>query len=209
MTQSLNTSVSEEKIGRLKDLLTPVLRRLLQSEEQAQELIECPEFVTGFEGFASKLLARFTNTFTVVAKRVDYTRTPMEAIRATGRAEYLDEGIVNTMPRRCQGVVENVEVVFFRAKRQLTTEEQEQECAQCNLDLDPYAQAAINEQDPAFADNYPNGSQWDRKGKVASYLAFDRWSGRRKVICDHNDDDWYGRWWFAGVRKSSPPQAEK
>lgn len=168
------------------------------------------EFVQSLERKLQEMIAEANNTFTVVAKRVDYTRAPAEVIRATGRSTaYVDWNVVATMPRRCKGIVKNVEVVFFWTGRRLTAEEEEQECAKHNLDPDPYAQAAVNEQDSAFADKYPNGSQWNRDGKVASYLAFDRWGGdRRFVDCHRGDRDWYDYWWFAGVRKVFPPQAE-
>ena len=86
---------------------------------------------------------------------------------------------------------------------------------------DPISVAAVNEADPAFADEKPHGTHWkDAKGKWC-YAAFhrwdddgrhvlvnrydsdwlDRWGDGREVNICRSDDDWDDYWWFAGVRK--------
>lgn len=219
LSPSQKSGITRGQIGKLSDMLGHGLEKsaLLSTALTAQidEIIKThggnlrDEWVQMLERKLQEMIAESENTFTVIAKRVDYTRTPEEVIRATKRTEYPSHDVVQTMPRRGQGVVENVEVVFFRTGRNLSAEEQECECAKRNLDPDPYAQAAVNEQDPAFADKYWNGTQWNRAGKVASYLAFYRWRGdERGVDCRRGDYGWRGPWWFAGVRKVSPPQAD-
>lgn len=219
LSPSQKTGISNGQIDKLQEMLKHGLKKsdLLATSSTAQidQAIKTyggnlrDEFVQSLERKLQEMIAEAENTFTVIAKRVDYTRTPAEVIHATGRAEYVDWNVAATMPRRCQGVVENVEVVFFRTGRQLTAEEQEQACAERNLDTDPYAQGAVNEQDAAFADKYPNGSQWDRDGKVASYLAFNRWSDdERGVSCSRSGGDWSGSWLCSGVRKVSAPKAQ-
>ena len=206
-TQASNPStINEEKVGRFLDLLRPEVRGLGISEADFQK-----HFIEGekelriksrFRELLQQIVAEATNTIVVVAKRVDYTRTPQQAIHATRRAEYLTDSVVATMPRRVQGVVENLPVVFFKPGRSLTVEELEREYETRGLTPDPYAQSAVNEQDAAFGDEHPNGTQWDREDKVASFLAFDRWHGERSVYCDRGGSYWDGGWWFAGVRKS-------
>ena len=66
---------------------------------------------------------------------------------------------------------------------------------------DPVSVAAVNEADPAFADEKPHGTHWkDAKGNWY-YAAFFRWNGKRRVDVDRSGNDWDDRWWFAGVRK--------
>jgi hypothetical protein len=67
MTQALITSqvpsVSESKLGHLKDLLTPVLRRTIKDDTQAQALIEAGGTLQDrFGGLISDLLGKLTNT---------------------------------------------------------------------------------------------------------------------------------------------------
>lgn len=200
--------VSEEQIGRFLDLLRPELRPVLgqmPGTDFQKKFIEGEKTLrikSRFRAFMQELIAEASNTFVVVAKRVDYTRTPQAVISATGRVEHLNDTVVATMPRLGEGVVENVEVTFFKFNRWASTEEVDREFAQHVMIPDPYAQAAINEQDPAFADKYPNGTQWSREGKVASFASFHLDGGGRYVHVDRSDGRWHDLWWFAGRRKS-------
>lgn len=212
------TGISNGQIDKLQEMLKHGLKKsdvlATSSTAQIDQVIKTyggslrDKLVQSLERKVQEMIAEAESTFTVIVKRVDYTRTPEQVVHATGRAEYVDWNVAATMPCRATGILENLEVVFFRTGRQLTAEEQEQECAKRNLDPDPYAQAAVNEENPAFADKFPNGTQWSRDGKVASYLAFFRWDdGGRGVDCYRNGRDWHDYWWYSGVRKVSPPQA--
>ena len=201
--------VSDNQIEKLKTQFGDALRKVNPFSEDAQDLIETSwdelrdEVTQGCVGAINRVLERKRNTIPILAKRVDYTRTPMQVIKATGRVEYVDEDIAKTMPRLGEGVRENMEVVFFKLGRNVGAEELDREYELRGLVPDPYAQAAVNEQDSAFADKHPNGSQWYREGRNASYLAFDRWSDdERRVDCLRRGNAWLGHWWFAGVRKS-------
>lgn len=208
MTPMTTMSLSPSKIGKFQEMFGAALRKDDNLfDEEAQSIIENdwddlkPELESACVAAINKVRERKRNTIVVVAKKVDYNRTPRKVISATGRVEYLDSDVVSTMLRRTKGVVENLPVVFFKLGRPVTAEELEHEYEQRNLTPDPYAQSAVNEEDLSFADKYPNGTQWGRDGTTSSCLTFDRWDDWRNVNCGRDGGRWVGSWWFAGVRK--------
>lgn len=129
---------------------------------------------------------------------VDRSQSPQQVLDATGRAQYTDKDVMATMPG---GEGAEIEVFFFNLGRYISDADLEREYDLRNLKPDPYAQAAVNEADPAFADEYPNGTHWkDANGKWC-FAAFSRWDGKRDVDVYRSDDVWDDSWWFAGVRK--------
>jgi hypothetical protein len=149
------------------------------------------------------VLAGFGHTFTVIARRVDYTRDPSQVIGAISRVKYVDYNVIATIPRVRQGVHQNVRVVFFKPGQPFNVYQAKRECEARNLVFDPYALAAVNEADPAFADKYPNSSHWDYDGRVHSYLVFYRFiDGVRYMLCRRDEGDCLGSRWFSGVPKS-------
>ena len=126
--------------------------------------------------------------------KVDRNRTPQEVVDATGRTRYLNlnEDVLATMPL---GEGDEVDVYFVPTNRFVSVQEVPAFLARYGLVPDPRAQAAVNEADPACADERPNGSQWGKN----CYLAFYRWDGGRDVRCDRGDDDWGGSWFLSGV----------
>lgn len=136
--------------------------------------------------------------------KVNRGRSQHEAIEATGRAQYTDRKVVDSMPK---GEGDEVEVVFFEpdlSQRNgfISDDDLEKEFELRGLKpADPISVAAVNEADPAFADEKPHGTHWkDAKGNWC-YAAFRRWHGERWVNVNRNGCDWNDRWWFAGVRK--------
>lgn len=130
---------------------------------------------------------------------VNRNRTPQDMLDATGRNQHTDKGVVKAMPR---GTGDEVEVVFFKVGRYLSDADLEKEYDLRSLKpADLFSLGSVNEADPAFADDHPNGTHWqDANGKWC-YAAFGRWGGERDVDVDRRGDDWGGGWWFAGVRK--------
>ena len=137
----------------------------------------------------------------VIVRRVpvNILRTAQQALDATGRKQYTDSGVVAAMPKGAGG---EVEVHFFKLDRYISDNDLEGEYASRGLKpADPCSLAAVNEADPAFADEHPNGTHWkDAKGKWC-FAAFDRWDDGRELSVDRYDNDWLDYWWFAGVRK--------
>lgn len=135
---------------------------------------------------------------------VNRGRTQQEAIEATGRAQYTDRKVVDAMPK---GKGDETEVVFFKpdfSQRNgfISDDDLDKEYELRGLKpADPISVAAVNEADPAFADEKPNGTHWkDANGKWC-YATFYRWCDGRWVDVNRGVDGWDGGWWFAGVRK--------
>lgn len=135
---------------------------------------------------------------------VNRGRTQQEAIEATGRAQYTDRKVVDAMPKAS---TDEAEVVFFKPDLSqhngfISDDDLDKEYELRGLrPADPISVAAVNEADPAFADEKPHGTHWkDAKGNWC-YASFRRWGDRRRVYVDRDDFDWADGWWFAGVRK--------
>jgi hypothetical protein len=130
---------------------------------------------------------------------VDRTRTPQNAIKATSRILYLDDSVLETMPAGGDGVG-NVEVLFFKFGRHASDDEVAAEFARLGIEPDPYAVAAVNEADPTFADEHPNGTLW-KDADDWCFVAFSRIDSERSVVVRRDDYGWRNDWWFGGVRK--------
>lgn len=136
--------------------------------------------------------------------KVDRNRTPQEALDTTGRAQYTDRKVVDAMPK---GEGEEVEVVFFKldlseGNGYISDDDLEKEFVLRGFKpADPISVAAVNEADPAFADERPHGTHWKDDEGNWCYAAFRGWRGRREVSVDRNDGGWGGDWWLAGLRK--------
>jgi len=140
---------------------------------------------------------------------VNRSRSPQEALEATGRAQYTDRKVVDTMPK---GEGNEVEVVFFRSDLSerhgfISDDDLKKEFDLRGLKpADPISVAAVNEADPAFADEKPHGTHWkDAEGNWCC-AAFCRCIGREVRVSrvsrvSRGGGGWSDRWWFAGVRK--------
>ena len=139
-----------------------------------------------------KIEERKDGTIVVKGVRVDRTRTLQEVIDATGRKQYVNNDVLATMP---QGEGDEVDVWFIPTKRYVPVSGVPAFLARYGLVSDPRAQSAVNEANPAFADEHPNGSQWGDN----YYLAFNRWDDERSVYCYCVDGGWDDRWFLSGV----------
>ena len=213
-------SINDEKVGRFFDILRPEVNQTLSLSDADFER----HFIEGEKGLRIKsrfvkllreIEAEATNTMVVIAKRVDYNRDPMEVIRACGyKEQHITENVVRSMPRHGKRVVENVPVTFYRLGRWVGIKESNWEEESRILEPDPYALAAIIEEDPSFIDTYPSYCQWGLEDNVARYLAFHRLLDvGRSVDCDLYGGGWVGSWWRSGVCKlpmvpAYPPDGE-
>lgn len=158
------------------------------------------KIVTATETALKEAIAQVANTIVRTVK-VNRDLTPQQVLDATGRNQYTDKSVVATMPSNGTGVEETVTVEFFKLARYVSDDELQHELDERGLTRDPYAQAAVNEADPAFADEHPNGTHWkDADGKWC-FVAFGRDVDRRHVCVYRHDSDWDAIWWFGGVRK--------
>ena len=82
--------------------------------------------------------------------RVNRSRSPQEALAATGRKQYVTDAVVAHMPR---GEGDEAEIFFFKVGRWISDDDLEKEYSSRGLvPADPFSLAAVNEADPAFAD---------------------------------------------------------
>lgn len=177
-------------------------------EKHANEFnSEAVQTVLGQPELATEQLAVFRKRVEAISDlivrkvTVDRTRTPKKVLDATGRTQYTTDGVVKAMPK---GEGEEVEVVFFKLNGYVSDADLEKEYELRGLvPADPYSLAAVNEADPAFADEHPNGTHWKDGGDNWCYATFRRWDDVRGVYVGRGDDDWGGVWFFAGLRKKN------
>ncbi len=186
------------------DLIRVALRKNNPFSDEAQDLIENhwdelkDEMLEAVNGVVKRAIERKRNTI-IRAVKVNRSRLPQEMLDATGRAKYLNDSVVEGIPRG-EGN-EEVTVEFFKLGRYVSDNELEKEYTKRGLTPDPYAVAAVNEADPAFADEHPNGVHWKDENGRWCYITFDRYYDGRSVGVYLVGDDWFGSWWFGGVRK--------
>ena len=194
------STITAGQIGKAQELLGAALRKSNLPSEPTQLVLESQGGQLADEYVAS-LRKRVEAIIDLVVRRVkvDRTRDPQEALDATGRKQYTDKSVVKAMPK---GDGDEVEVCFFKLGRFVSDKDLEKEYALRALKAaDPYSLAQVNADDPAFADEHPNGTHWQDASGDWCFAAFNRWSDEREVLVDRDDSDWVGRWWFAGLRK--------
>ncbi|HXF43908.1 MAG TPA: hypothetical protein VNK70_00285 [Candidatus Paceibacterota bacterium] len=194
--QKMTDGQIENVVARLRDALRK------HREEFGSEPVQK---VLGTDNLGMRLLEPFRQLVEAVSNliirrvKVDRSRTPQEALDATGRKQYTNRSVVAAMPR---GEGEEVEVIFFNLGRYVSDNDLEKEYELRGLmPADPYSLAAVNGADPAFADERPNGTHWKDADGRWCYAAFDRhWDDGRRVRVNRDGRDWSDDWWFAGLR---------
>jgi hypothetical protein len=172
-----------------------LFKLVLQSgigKDALQDLLESGKFTALLKEFMGQIITR--------SVRIDRTRTPKNAIKATGKVEgLLADSVVKTMPAGGDGIENDVEVVFFNLGRYASDDEVAAEFAKHGIEPDPYAVMAVNEADPEFSHIHPNATHWkDADGNWCNVVFDIEVSVRRGG---------YGfdgrRCWFGGVRKAA------
>ena len=192
--------ITEGQIGKLKELLNAKLQKHKAElpSNLMQQVLGIPELADELFAVIRKRVEAISDMIIRTVK-VNRNRSAKEALKATGRAQYVDDSVVKAMPN---GEGEDTEVVFFKIGSQISMDNLEKEYALRGLKpADPFSLSAVNEADPAFADEHPNGTQWKDKDGKWCYAFFDRDGDERYLVVDSLDDDWFDYWWFAGVRK--------
>lgn len=193
---------TEDQVGHVLEMWKRRLKNRKLTRNEAQTIITdgklyLPVMDQATDVLVDRVRTNLTNTVIRMVK-VDRNRTPQEVLDATKRNQYTDKKVVGTMPK---GEGDEVEVTFFKLGRYVSDADLAKEYEARGLKPDQYAQAAVNEADPGFADEHPNGSHWQRTDGGYNFLAFGRWHDERGVHCRRDDLDWFDDWWFAGVRK--------
>jgi len=142
-------------------------------------------------------------TDTTIVRRVcvDQSQSLSKALDATGRKRR-ERPDWESVP--CGEGYSEVEVVFFRVGRGISLDDMEKEYERRGLTpADPQSLAKVNEDDPAFADYYPNGTQWKDVHGAWCTITFCSWDGWG-VIVDRSNSGWNGGRWLAGIRGHVP-----
>lgn len=195
--------MTDGQTDKATDLFRSVLRKHQGEfgQDAVQQALGVKDFGRDLFAVFRTYVERFSNLIIRFVK-VDWSRTPQQALDATGRTQYTNSSVVATMPK---GDGKETEVVFFRVGRNISDDDLEKEYESRRLNpADPYSLAAVNEADPAFADEHLNGTHWkDADGKWC-FAIFNRWHGERHVVVHRHVDAWNDLWWFGGVRKVVP-----
>lgn len=202
VSPSADATITTGQIAKLFDLISAGLRKSGFPGEQSQRVIE-QQGESLVANFVADFRRRVEAISDLIVRRVSVnrSRTRKETLVATGRTLYVDDAVVDAMPQGDTSMTE-AEIIFFKIGRYVNDDDLEKEYKLRGLvPADPVSQAAVNEADPAFADEHPNGTHWkDSSGKWC-FATFNRWHVERCVNVDRRDSGWDDGWWFAGVRK--------
>ena len=211
MAETMTPSITDEQIEKALEQMRAAMRKHRReiSKDIAQQVL-------GLDNLGMRLyaplreLAQTMSGLTIHIVKVDRSRTPKQALVATGRTQYVTASVVEAMPR---GECEEVGLVFFKPDasayqdRLLSCQALAREYEKRGLVPDPIALAAFAEKKPAFFDDKPVGSQWQSANGNYCYATFNRWGDERHVYVRRYDYDWHDAWSFAGVRKESSASA--
>jgi len=205
-TQS-TTTITNGQIGQIQDRLATELRESGLPADGVQEVLSAPggKVIKEMASVLRKFVEMAADTIMIVRTAYPNRKlTPRQALEATGRNLYVNDQVLASMPR---GEGDKAEVVFFKPNLSsrggyISDDDLEKEYELRGFKpADPYSLAKVNQDDPAFADDHPNGTHWkDADGKWC-FAAFLRWSEKRCVHCFRNERAWFGYWSFAGLRK--------
>ena len=202
------TPISGPQIGKINDKLGIALRQSGIPSVATQQVLE-----TQGEELTKELVAVIRTRVEALASLitrnvpVNRARTPQQALDATGRRQYINQAVVDAMPRTKTEGIEVVEVGFFKPRPCafvdgiMTDDRLAAEYGYFGLKPDPIAVAAVNEADPDFATKHPNAVHWKDKDGKYCFAAFSRWRGRPSVRVPRFAYDWRDNYVFGGVRK--------
>lgn len=195
-------TITAAQIGRASDRFSERCRKNAASlpkdvtqlvlEEEGDQLSQ-----EMFEALRKRVEARASMIVRHV--KVNRHQDPIQVIDATNRTKYINDDVLAIMPRAGEA---EVDVFFFKLGTRVSVDDLDREYESRGLVPDPYAQSQVNADDPAFADEHPNGGQWRDSKNRACYIAFRRLGGERRVLVSRSSRVWSGGWWFGGVRKS-------
>ena len=203
MVQPMTTSaMTEPQINRAVEIFRAQL--VTHASELSSDAVQ---HVFGQSDLGSEWLAVLRKRVEMVSSliirhvTVDRTQTPKQVLDATGRIQYTDGKVVESMPK---GTGEGADVCFFKLGHWISDDDLEKECDLRGLTpADPYSLAAVNEADLAFADEHPNGTHWKDANGRWCFVTFSRWGDERRVAVYRGGSGcgWDDYWFFGGVRK--------
>jgi hypothetical protein len=190
---------SRGQAGKFADLVIAAALKLGLPSDVSQQVIEedgAKIAKAAAEIFRQHVEARMKTLARTVA--IDSGHTPMHCVEATGRNKYVTDSVVSSMPRSPGGEV-TLELYCF-GKYMPCAEVEAWQNAPGYRAAFPDELLKMNEDDPAFADERPNGTQWkDAQGKYC-FAYCDLWDDERLVGVGRYDEGWGDDFWFARVR---------
>lgn len=201
MDQTMTPSgMTDNQIEKILDQHRAMLRkhRAELASKEVQQVLGQPEYVAELTLVLRRRVEAVSNLI-IRHVAVYRDRSPQVVLDVTHRKQYVDKSVLDAMPR---GNGTEAEVIFFKVGRSLSDADLKKEYELRGLiPADPYSQAAVNEGDPAFADDHPNGTHWQDADGNWCCAIFHRWGDERFVNVRRGDRGWDDRWWFAGLRK--------
>lgn len=200
MSDMIPSPITENQIGKMNEIFSAKLRKAELQSGPVQQVLE-------YRGgqLAVDLLAvvqqHVDAESTMISRNtvVDRFLSPQQALEATGRKQYLANNVVKTMSN---GKGDKAEVFFFNLGCWISDDDLGKEYVKRGLvPCDSHTLSKVNQDDPTFADDHPNCTYWKDGDGRWCFAIFFCWLGERRVYVYHDDDDWDGAWWFAGVRK--------
>jgi len=137
MTPSVTTEITDGQIDKATELYRAMLKKHRHefTSKVAQDVLGQPEFVGEM---VTVLRKRVEADSEMIVRRVKVNRlrSPQEAIDATGRKQYTDRKVVDSMP---QGEGEEVDVYFFPLREYRSVQDVQRMLDERGLKPDPYA----------------------------------------------------------------------
>lgn len=172
------------------------------TSEAFQKGLGHPNLAIEMFALLRKYIEMFSKLITRVVSGIERTLSPKEVLKNTGRKQYVENDVVETIPR---GMGDTKTIVLFKldlSERDgvISDDNLEKEFRLRKLKPDPYTLAKVNQDDPTFADKYPNATHWrDENGKWC-YVVFRQWIDDERIVSVSRNDNWWDdAWWFAGV----------
>lgn len=199
------STMTDGQIDKIADNVRAALRKIRRnfSSAHVQQALKSgrldAEIMPAVKAVLERVIAEVTN---ILTRNVTVNRDliPQQLLDLTGRKQYTNQSVVTSMPHNGTGT-QQVQVEFFKLSRYVSDDELEREYQQRGLTPDPYAQTQVNIDDPAFADNHPNGTHWKDANGNWCFVTFPRSDDERNVDVNRSDYGWSDSWWFGGVRK--------
>ena len=193
----------ENAVNKLRDAM---------QKHRSEIASDAAQRVLGFENLGMMMYTPFrecakaVSDFIVRNVKVNRSRSQQEALDATGRTQYTDRTVVDSMPK---GDGDEVKVFIFKpepweyTRPNFISDDDLEKCFERRhlKPADPVSVAAVNEDDPALADEKPHGTHWKNADGDWCCATFHRWYDGREVNVSRYDGGWDDDWWFAGVGK--------
>lgn len=173
------------------------------NSKAVQTVLGQPEFaVEIFTVFRERVEA--VSNVVIRRVKVDRGRKPKDVLTLIEYNFFADNDVVEAMPKGEGG---EVNVFFFKPdlcsqNGRISDDDLEKEFELRGLKpADPYSLAKVNQDDPTFADERPNGTHFKDGSGNWCFAAFGRRFGERSVRVNRSDVGWSDIWWFAGIAK--------